>query len=349
MKFGLLLSLLCALAGCVANPPPTPYPLQQYPAIWTPAPTPTNTPPGPTATLVIQNTRAPLPTRDPNARPLPVAPRDALGIWALTRDQSAYAQDAVAQQAQILVTPANEFERIKNDSFIFQIVATESARPLPDAFNGVVMLPTTQAEPEALQALQTALEPRWVLASIFITDTAQLEALRARADGLLLENFLRAPDGAAEQFLDEAAWKQQVNTLATLSANPDALVLTAARIAPANQNSSTDYAAWMEYALASFWLGANNTHIFFGAPDAPTQIELGQFLDMEALGAPQTAVIKANGVYQRRFARGLVLVNPSADKHAFLLPRKYRARNGAIISQIEMPPHTGALLLNADQ
>lgn len=349
MKFGLLLLCLCALAGCAANPSPTPYPLQQYPAIWTPAPTPTNTPPGPTATLVIQNTRAPLPTRDPNARALPAAPRDTLGIWALTRDQNAYAQDAVAQQARILVTPADEFERIKNDSFIFQIIATEPARPLPDAFNGVVMLPTTQAKPEMLQALQTALKPRWVLASVFITDTAQLETLRARADGLMLENFLRAPDGAAEPFLDEAAWQRQVNTLATLSANPDALVLTAARMTRANQNPSTDGAAWMEYALASFLLGVNNTHTFFGAPDASAQTELRQFLDMDALGVPQTAVLKANGVYQRRFARGLVLVNPSADKHAFLLPRKYRARNGAIISQIEMPPHTGALLLNADQ
>src|SRR4051812_24313480 len=93
------LSLLAAflvmvlIAACVPTPV-TPIQMVRYPNTYTPAPTSTNTPHPPTATLVIQNTPAPLPTRDPNARRVPNAPRDGMGVWL---DVATLKPDALAQ------------------------------------------------------------------------------------------------------------------------------------------------------------------------------------------------------------------------------------------------------------
>jgi hypothetical protein len=91
-------------------------------------------------------------------------------------------------------------------------------------------------------------------------------------------------------------------------------------------------------------MGVNNAHTFFGFERALSPQLLAGAIENLPIGTPLGAPYKQNGVYQRRFTRGLVLVNPSAEPHAFALSRTFRDGNGTILDQVAMPPHTGMVL-----
>lgn len=344
MKFSYLIGMLLFLMGCAANPTPTPLHVQQYPATWTPAPTPTNTPPGPTATLVIQKTRGPLPTRDPNARLIPNVARGAIGLWAAVTDEQTQTAAPLTPRAQILVSE-NPVSRLRRpNQFLFlQTAAPPDTTALPADVNGIVLTQNGSFSPDTVPELRARVAPRFVLASALITDTARLDEWLGVADGIVLQNFLRTADAPPEQFPSEELWKQDVETLARVSANPDHILLTATDFPTVEEQAIPLVRQWLQYGLASYLLAVNNTHTFFGvSPAAQPYANLPE-LGIE-LGAPMGGMYKQNGVYQRRFVKGLVLVNPSSDMHAFYLPRSYRDANGFVLTQIEMPPHTGAIL-----
>jgi len=345
MKYILFGVILLSLAGCYAAPTPTPYPLQQYPATWTPAPTPTNTPPAPTATLVIQHTPGALATRDPNARLAPNAPLGTLGFWIKLDETQAPPSKEILARAQILVAPASVARSSAQFLFLETAVAPDGAALAPE-WNGIVLPFTATVTAQDIAALRETLRPRLVLASAWVTDTARLGELAPAADGIVLQNFLRAPDAPLDQFPTESEWLRDMDTLAKL-AGPETIILNtfdfgaSGAALPVTQQ-------WLHLALASHWLATNNAHTFFGVVGALPPTLLAPELTFQ-LGAPTSGIFKQNGVYQRRFANGLVLVNPTADAHAFFLPRAYRNRAGNVITQIELPPHTGEILEVVEQ
>lgn len=341
----LLLFLLLLASGCAAAPTSAPVTLQQYPATWTPAPTPTNTPPGPTATLVIQHTPGAPPTRDPNIRVLPTAPRGGIGVWMeYDRESPKSAVDLLAR-AQVIVTDGAALNSRKPNQMVFFRTTSLPPEPLAPAYGGVV-LEKIPADGAPLPNLRDQIKPRLLLARVFITDTTGSDTAILNLDGVLLENFMRAPDASPDEFPDETTWREHVEALAKLSFTPDAVVLTAARFSRDTTRQAPNLERWGNYALASFLLGASNTHTFFGLPDSKMQ----QFINVPVLstqlGQPYGAMGKVGGVYQRRFARGVVLVNPTNDKHLVGLPRPYQDSSGASVTQFEMLPHTGIILTN---
>ncbi len=342
----LLFFLLLLASGCSAAPTPTFYTLQEYPATWTPAPTPTNTPPGPTATLVIQHTPGAPPTRDPNARVLPTAPRGGIGIWMDYDRESSKTLADLLPRAQVIVTDGAALRLLKPNQTVLFRAPSLSSEPLALVYDGV-LLETLPTDAATLPNLREQLKPRLVLARAFITDTTGLDSALSNLDGVMLENFMRAPNALPDQFPDEAAWRAQVEALARLSAAPDTMVLTATRFSPATPLEAPLVEQWVNYALGSFLLGAKNARSFFGFPYSKAQ----PFINVPALsaelGQPFGEMVKAGGVYQRRFARGLVLVNPTNEKHAVGLARPYQDLSGKSMTQFEMLPHTGVILINA--
>lgn len=345
MKHVLVLSLLFLVTGCYANPTPTPYPLQQYPATWTPAPTPTNTPPGPTATLVIQKTPGAPPTRDPNLRLLPAIPRKGIGLWLEINANTSDPVRELAPRAQIVVTHDEKSvtPRFEQQQFLATRALTQTT-VVETAAQGILLETLTAENAAALAELRDTLKPRLLLVAVPVTDTTAAQTILPNTDGLLLENFLRDANAPPEQFPDVTAWKRDVNTLAELSSNGRAVILTSTRFPDKDERPLPVVQQWANFALASFLLGANNTHTFFGMPDARVQ----QFVNVPALnvdlGTPTGGMTLLNGVYQRRYTRGLVYVNPSNEKRTFLLPVTYTSATGNPVTGLEMLPHTGTVL-----
>ena len=329
--------------GCAA-PTPIPPIAQQYPATWTPAPAPTNTPPAPTATRVVQNSPAPLPTPDPNVRTLPTNPRGTIGVWMNVSDSETPNLKQLASGAQVLVSDhANTNLRQPKQFFLMQSASLAAGNNLANGVGGIILAETAANNPAA-SGLRESIKPRPVLASVAITDTNKVETLSQTFDGLLLDNFIRTPQLGAMKFPSENAWRQNIDTLARLSSNPNTVLLTKTYFPPSAANAPTDFQPFTQYAVTSFLLGVNNTHTFFGAEDASAQQYISAALPLEPLGNALGSYFRTNGVYQRRFTNGLVWVNPGDKTRAFFLPRPYRDAGGVEINQVELPPHSGQIL-----
>jgi hypothetical protein len=348
MKPIALLCLLCFVTGCYSAAPPPPYPVQPYPVTWTPAPTPTQTLPGPTATRVIQITPGALPTRASNARVLPTVPRGNLGVWMDINATAPQADPDLLARAAIVVTDGSAAIARQANPFLFLTTDQAAVKNLAPDVNGIILARGAADNPTAFAALREQIKPRVVLASAAVTDTQYIAQVLPNVDGILLENFARDADAPMEQFPDEAAWRQNIDALAGLSTNPDTIILTSTRFPEAADRPLPLVQQWANFALASFLLAANNTHAFFGMPDPHVQ----QFMNVPALnvqlGLPFGGMVKTNGVYQRRFVRGLVLVNPSNAKRILNLARAYQNALGEKFTALEIEPHTGLVLLNAE-
>lgn len=339
----LLLITLFPLIGCIPRPTSTPVEIQQYPATWTPAPTPTNTPLPPTATLVIQRTPGALPSRNPNVRSLPAAPANKLGLWLSATGRTPKLLDTLLRRASVILTDGTGNFQLPGSAFVlFQgdAKALSDDSSLSAQYNGVVVNTTDAKE---LQSLRTVLGNRLLLVTVPISATASLASLIDRVDGVLLEHFLTEPDVPANTFPGEADWNRDIKTLSNLSARNNLVVLTSTRLAD-QDDSAVPVEQWANYALASFLLGANSSHTFFQFQSET----LPQATDTPAnaieIGAPLGSPFKQNGVYQRRFAHGLVLVNPTNEPRAFALSRTYLDMANAHRDQVNMLPHTGMVL-----
>lgn len=341
----LVLCLLLSFSVACVPEPITPVYVIQYPPTYTPAPTGTNTPHPPTATLVIQRTPgAPRPaaTRDPNARRVPTVPFGSTGVWLDVSSLNPESLVLLAPRAQVLVETEPSTRAGASGSYYLLKVAPGA--PLPELgarYDGILV---ENADVPALAALRQEIAPRLLVAGTNLRDAADAAPILENADGICFCNFLRDPALPRGTYKSEADWKRDVDALAALTADPDALVFTATRFSEDVVKNSDELQAWLEYALSSFLLGANNSHSFFGFQAGAAQEFLGAPIVAAQLGAPSGAMYKANGVYQRRFAQGLVLVNPTRDAHAFALPRNYSDLNGTRVTQVTMPPASGMVL-----
>lgn len=217
--------------------------------------------------------------------------------------------------------------------------------PCPPRYDGVVVPAASEI---SLRAVRDAIAPRVLLVSVTVAETQTLDAIARETEGVLLENFLTEPDAPLSQFPDLAAWKRDIDSLARLSSNPNYIVLTSTRLGKDAGDSSIPVEQWLQYALASFLLAVNNSHSFFGFESALVPAALDTPLNVVQIGTPLGGAINQNSVYQRRFTRGLVLVNPNNEAHAFTLPRTYADFSGTRLNDINLLPHTGMILLNVE-
>lgn len=323
-----------------------------YPATWTPAPTPTNPPPGPTATLVIQRTPEPATTRDPNAaadaqiRRLPLVPRGEIGVWLDTTTLSADEVILLAPRARVFAS--TNPDTLPRTSAGFALLAVDSASALPASIppgvDGVLVEHASAASAAKLKALRQTIAPRLLITGLGPGEETP-EVGAPGADGLCFCSFLKPADAPPETFPDEIEWKRDVDWLASLSSDPAMVVLTATRFAADVPTNPDLMQKWLDYALGSFLLGVRNNRSFFGFQGPGAQELLTTPSLVAPLGTPAGAFFRANGIYQRRFTGGLVLVNPAAESRTLLLSRSYLTVTGSGLDRVQLAPHSSIIVL----
>ena len=108
--------------------------------------------------------------------------------------------------------------------------------------------------------------------------------------------------------------------------------------------STSDDVPAMEYARASFLLferGRRSAFAFStGCGTEPPVRYWGA-----DLGVPRGGAAAVDGVWRRRFARGLVVVNPSgALTVTASLGGTYVKTDGSRVATVALPPHSGVVL-----
>jgi hypothetical protein len=167
------------------------------------------------------------------------------------------------------------------------------------------------------------------------------EALLDAADGGIAEAWLRAATWGITKFRDESTWKQDVDMLVDAEARGDA-VFTLTKVWTSGTTAQKD--AWHEYAIASFLLGAGPRSEFgfsYDRRDSPMRDHPWWRL---ALGSPTARYAKVGGVYQRPFANGKVLVNPTDSSVRVELGGTFVDLRGNRMTSVTMAPNTGKVL-----
>ena len=148
------------------------------------------------------------------------------------------------------------------------------------------------------------------------------------------------------QYRSLTAWKQDVDMLAQAAAQGKRVAVLTKVWAHGTQQQIDD---WHAYAAGSFLLGANGQQVFEFSDSPTADISAGSSViaKLTALGTATGAYSVANGIYQRQFTGGLVIVNPTTAPLTATLSQPYTdAISGAAVTgTITIRPHTAQLLL----
>lgn len=177
--------------------------------------------------------------------------------------------------------------------------------------------------------------------------TAPSRPLAMVLDGAHAEDFLRGAADGVLRFPTEERWRQHVDMLVDVEARGRSVMATTKLWVPA---TATQTQEWYHFAVATFLLGSSGRSYFgFTAERSKAGADPASnpSTDVRALGtAVGPYAVHQPGVYARRFANGLVAVNPTAEQRTFALDRTYRATDGREVSTLVMAPHSGHILIS---
>ncbi len=375
MHTRLFVSLLFLFAvSCTARPArvlPTSTPIS-YPATWTPAPTLTPKPPTPTATLVIQSSPVASNVSPVNFRRYPYPAYSTIGLWADTTHLSKDALPLLAPRVQLASgAQAGAVRQINPRAISLASLDTPgqsddlftSAQSVSAGYDGVLLEragTAVRADPlgstdKLLTSIGNTRSARLLIAdtfawsdgAAFAEHSSEANTLLARVDGACLCSFLRSADAPVQTFKSEADWKEDVDALATLSLSPKLIMLVATRFDSVSDQDSSRLQPWLDYALASFLLGANGTHAYFSfqGPHADNYMASGELTT--DLGYAVGGYYPIFGMYARHFQRGIVVVNAGEYAREWPLARSYVTPFGEVVTRVRLQPHTGKILLVA--
>jgi hypothetical protein len=152
-------------------------------------------------------------------------------------------------------------------------------------------------------------------------------------NGAMAESFLRMANQPLTTYPTVATWQQNVNML--LSPPKPILIVTKAWA-----SGTTDQVTqWHLFSLASFLLATDGRSYFYftgSSSDQPISVVPWTV----NIGDPTGAYALQDGVYERPFANGLVMVNPGTTSVTVPLTGTYTAQDGTVVS--------GSLVVAAD-
>jgi hypothetical protein len=241
------------------------------------------------------------------------------------------------------------------DGILLQDVGMDLIRPnAAPVFTGTKTF-TEQQRRDAVEGLLRTIRDRvpnkliiiggyaWRDGAAFAARRDEAQTLATLADGIHIEYFLRVPLSKTNEFKSEAEWKRDVDYLSVASQDNKIVLLTT----PLGDAPAELTRQWLNYATASYLLGKNGDYTYFQfASDDPSYA--GDPVLSAPIGAPSEPYTKlSSGIYQRRFGRGLVLVNPSSEQKRTTLDKAYKTLQGnPVESAITMGPRTGIILLS---
>lgn len=124
-------------------------------------------------------------------------------------------------------------------------------------------------------------------------------------DGGMVELFVRPPFVGLDQYRSVTDWKRDVDMLVDAGADGRTLLVVTKAWASGTQAQKD---RWHRYALGTFLLGTNGRSYFLFLYDKNTARASSYWV--VDLGSPGGSYAYLQGVYQRTFAKGKVLVNP---------------------------------------
>jgi hypothetical protein len=185
----------------------------------------------------------------------------------------------------------------------------------------------------------------WEDGTAFDANTQSARDLSANADGVHIDEFMRSPISKTNEFRSEAAWKRDVDYLSTISQD-DRVVLITTRL-NASETPTETVRQWLNYSVASYLLGKNGKHTYFQFDAGDPAFSADPILSAP-IGAPSDAYNKLDsGIYQRKFTKGVVLVNPTADEKTWKVDQPYKSLAGnPVDTEVTLGPRSGLILLN---
>lgn len=367
----MICSVLAFVVGCGVNsgsalPAAT---VIRFPATWTPAPTTTTTPHPPTATLVIQSETSEATANGEIHGRFPSAAYKGIGMWVDTTHMTSDVWRELASRAQLAFGPHAVGMRQINAQVLAlaQIDLNGQAGTLPDSaagdmseFDGLLLVNVGMGAVQdrfsisdrLLGMARNTLDSRILIASTYAwADGAAFEehptesgSLMTRVDGICLCSFLRPSVGPVSTFKGEAQWKKDVDALATLSSNPNLMVLVATRFDQVPEKETNLLQRWLDYALSSFLIAEHGQYAYFSfqGPLADDYMSAGEF--QTPLGLPVGDYYSIFGMYARHFQHGLVVVNAGDTAREMPLAQTYLRPSGEQVTNLILEAHTGEIL-----
>jgi hypothetical protein len=167
--------------------------------------------------------------------------------------------------------------------------------------------------------------------------------LGALADGVHIDAFVHSPLSDTTEYRSENAWKRDVNMLIELSKDNRIVLLTTLVDAGTEPDLVRQ---WLSFSTATYLLGKSGSRTYFQFDAGSADWSADPILSAP-LGAPSGEYAKLEGgLYQRKFERGLVLVNPSDDERKSSIDEGYRTLSGTPVDiAVTLSAHTGLILL----
>jgi hypothetical protein len=160
------------------------------------------------------------------------------------------------------------------------------------------------------------------------------------------EIWMRGPTSSITKFPTDAAWRTEVQMLSDSSVSNRAILATVKTWTTA---TAAQLEQWRRFTLASFLIG-NQGHATFEFSPATKMIWTDNSpLYSLPIGSPietygSVAGYLKGGVYQRTFSAGKVIANTGDSAVTVSLGGVYRTVGGALVSQITVAAHDGAIL-----
>lgn len=180
----------------------------------------------------------------------------------------------------------------------------------------------------------------------YLDPTGPTSTLWSGINGGMAELFVRLSTDAVTTYRSEVDWKKDVDMLVDAGKRGES-VLAVTKLWVTATPAQRD--AWQRYAFATFLLGTNGQQ-YLSFSDAKTWEALTADAPIERadVGVPTTsyALMGTTRVYQRKFTKGMALVNPSGSSYRVSLGGRYhRAGTTGSFKSITVAPHSGEILL----
>jgi len=163
--------------------------------------------------------------------------------------------------------------------------------------------------------------------------------------GAMMEDFLRGAADPVSRFPKADDWLDNVKVVTDMEASGHSAFYSTKLWSGATPEQA---AAWQSYSMASFLMGANG-HSYFAFTSSRDQAGAtgtsSAYTMPRQIGMPTGSMVAVGRAYQRRFDRGLSVVNPSSTPETVALDGYYRTLSGQTVSSVTLGAHTGDVLL----
>ncbi|HEV8452182.1 MAG TPA: putative glycoside hydrolase [Gaiellales bacterium] len=166
----------------------------------------------------------------------------------------------------------------------------------------------------------------------------------------LAEMWMRNPQQPADKWPTVDRWKQDVQMIVDCNDGGHPVEVTMKLWV---DSTAAQRQAWRAFGQASFLIGNSGSAWFEYTSSRSTlswndtspldDVDLGAALDTHS----SVDGYLRDGVYQRRFQRGIALVNPGTAAVIVHLDRSYRTSGGSLVTQVTLAPHSGQVLQTA--